>query len=227
MLLCGSKTVDVDRAFDIDGHALPGSSHRRSRSPVPIRVSCVHRLPVSALNFLLCGAAYRCWRTHSTRHSSRRRYGSLCDPRTVAQRSVHRSATSLSHADSRHAGRQMIRAVAPRMASRYSDLTAIHRHPPSQRVAVLRGGASLVIWRTQRSPCHAWRNADHTRRSRRRRSVQAPVAVRHRPRGSGCSRASPATTKAGINPITSTHADTPSRIRYSPLAKSRETAHPR
>jgi hypothetical protein len=62
MLPCGSKTVD--HAFDIDGHALPTSSHRRSRSPVPIRVFCVHRLAASALKLLLCGAAGRCWRTH-------------------------------------------------------------------------------------------------------------------------------------------------------------------
>jgi hypothetical protein len=62
MLPCSSKTVD--HAFDIDGHALPASSHRRSRGPVPIGVFCVHRLPASALKFLLCGAAGRCWRTH-------------------------------------------------------------------------------------------------------------------------------------------------------------------
>ena len=57
-----SKTIG--HAFDIDGHALPASSHRRSRGPVPIRVFCVHRLAASALRFLLCGAAGRCWRTH-------------------------------------------------------------------------------------------------------------------------------------------------------------------
>jgi hypothetical protein len=62
MLPCGSKTVD--HAFDIDGHALPASSHRRSRGPVPIGVFCVHRLAASAPKFLLCGAAGRCWRTH-------------------------------------------------------------------------------------------------------------------------------------------------------------------
>ena len=62
MLPCGSKTVA--HAFDIDGHALPASNHRRSRGPVPIRVFCVHRLAASALRFLLCGAADRCWRTH-------------------------------------------------------------------------------------------------------------------------------------------------------------------
>src|SRR3984885_16330604 len=62
MLPCGSKTVD--HAFDIDGHALPAPSHRWSRRPVPIRVFCVHRLAASALRFLLCGAADRCWRTH-------------------------------------------------------------------------------------------------------------------------------------------------------------------
>jgi hypothetical protein len=55
MLPCGSKTVD--HAFDIDGHALSASSHRRTRGPVPIRVFCVHRLTASALKFLLlrCG----------------------------------------------------------------------------------------------------------------------------------------------------------------------------
>jgi hypothetical protein len=58
----GSKTVA--HAFDIDRQALPASSHRRSRGPVPIRVFCVHRLAASALKFLLCGAAGRCWRTH-------------------------------------------------------------------------------------------------------------------------------------------------------------------
>ena len=62
MLPCGSKTVD--HAFDIDGHALPASSHRWSGGAVPIRVFCVHHLPASALRFLLCGAADRCWRTH-------------------------------------------------------------------------------------------------------------------------------------------------------------------
>ena len=62
MVPCGSKTVDY--AFGIDGHALPASSHRRSRGPVPIRVFCVHRLAASALRFLLCGAAGQCWRTH-------------------------------------------------------------------------------------------------------------------------------------------------------------------
>ena len=36
MLPCGSKTVG--HAFDIDGHALPASGHRRSRGPVPICV---------------------------------------------------------------------------------------------------------------------------------------------------------------------------------------------
>jgi hypothetical protein len=36
MLPCGSKTVG--HALDINGHALPASRHRRSRSPVPIRV---------------------------------------------------------------------------------------------------------------------------------------------------------------------------------------------
>jgi hypothetical protein len=62
MLPCGSKTVD--HAFDIDGHALPASSHRWSGGAVPIRVFCVHRLAASAMKFLLCGAADRCWRTH-------------------------------------------------------------------------------------------------------------------------------------------------------------------
>ena len=42
MLPCGSKTIG--HAFDIDGHALPASSHRRSRGPVPIRVFRVYRL---------------------------------------------------------------------------------------------------------------------------------------------------------------------------------------
>jgi len=46
MLPCGSKTVD--HAFDIDGHALPASSHRWSGDAVPIRVFCVHRLAASA-----------------------------------------------------------------------------------------------------------------------------------------------------------------------------------
>jgi len=55
MLPCGSKTVG--HAFDIDGHALPASSHRRSRGQVPIRVFCVYRLPTSAMKFLLCCAA--------------------------------------------------------------------------------------------------------------------------------------------------------------------------
>jgi hypothetical protein len=55
ILPCCSKTVD--HAFDIDGRALPASSHRRPRGTVPIGVFCVHRLSASALKFLLCGAA--------------------------------------------------------------------------------------------------------------------------------------------------------------------------
>ncbi len=51
MLPCGSKTVA--HAFDINGHALPSSSHMRSRGPVPIGVFCVHRLTSSALKFSL------------------------------------------------------------------------------------------------------------------------------------------------------------------------------
>ena len=62
MLPCGSKPGD--HAFDLDGHALAASSHRRSRGPVPIRVFCVHRLAASVLKLLLWGAAGRCWRTH-------------------------------------------------------------------------------------------------------------------------------------------------------------------
>jgi hypothetical protein len=62
MLQCGSKTVD-HASISMDGRAA-GIESQAAPRPVPIRVFCVHRLPASALKFLLCGAADRFWRTH-------------------------------------------------------------------------------------------------------------------------------------------------------------------